>query len=139
MSSSKAFRAALILLFGFGVFIAAQPIGASDAEAKRGFGAASIAGARVINRSGKEKKEEGEEANQADEDEGAEEAKSAESESEKAAVVTPAPVPAAPAVVLKPQDPDVPGCSTGMLCIVCVAGCNGPTNGIIHATPKPLR
>lgn len=147
MSRSKAVRAALILLFGFGVLVAAQPFGASDAEAKRGFGRASLAGARVINRS-TEKKEDGEEANQSEEDGDEEASKSSEAgtdgtaavATEKAAVVTPATTPAAaPAVVLKPLDLDVPGCATGMMCTVCVAGCNGPTNGIVHATPKLQR
>lgn len=36
----------------------------------------------------------------------------------------------------KPKEIDVPGCSTGMICTVCLAGCNGAVNVIVHAVPK---
>jgi len=37
-------------------------------------------------------------------------------------------------------DTDVPGCATGMMCTVCLAGCDGSINGIVDAqvkTPLP--
>ncbi len=48
-----------------------------------------------------------------------------------AAAVTVAP----PAMIID----DVPGCTPGKMCIVCVAGCRGPRNGIIHAAPRAAR
>lgn len=38
-----------------------------------------------------------------------------------------------------PADIDVAGCGAGMACIVCVAGCNGSINTIVHAMPKATR
>ncbi len=38
-----------------------------------------------------------------------------------------------------PPDVEVAGCGAGMSCIVCVAGCNGSVNTIIHAMPKATR
>ncbi len=39
-------------------------------------------------------------------------------------------------------DIDVPGCPTGMICTVCLAGCQGDIGGIVDAqtkTPPPLQ
>jgi hypothetical protein len=40
------------------------------------------------------------------------------------------------------KDIDVPGCAAGMICTVCLAGCEGSINSIIDAqpmTPRPKR
>ena len=36
-------------------------------------------------------------------------------------------------------DIDVPGCATGMICTVCLAGCGGPVNSIVDAQPMTPR
>lgn len=46
-----------------------------------------------------------------------------------------------PAPAVAEQDIDVPGCTTGMICTVCVAGCTGDVGGIVDAqvkTPMPV-
>lgn len=157
MSRSTAIRAALIFLFGFGVLVAAQPFGASDAEAKRGFGRAAVGGVSAYRAANRDNPSEdnSEQSNSADEqtpdaenadtpasetatrgDAKPEEATS--NEPATAAVVTPVtPAPeAAKPVILKALVPDVPGCAAGMMCTVCVAGCNGTSNSIIHVMPK---
>lgn len=60
---------------------------------------------------------------------------------EEQANAPPAPPVAAVVKVVKPapvvrKDAEVAGCAPGKLCIVCVAGCNGTVNGIVHAAPK---
>ena len=38
------------------------------------------------------------------------------------------------------KDIDVPGCAPGMICTVCLAGCEGSVNSIVDAqvkTPEP--
>ena len=37
------------------------------------------------------------------------------------------------------RDLEVEGCAVGMICIVCLAGCNGEPNIIVHAAPKASR
>lgn len=37
----------------------------------------------------------------------------------------------------KPIETVVAGCSTGMMCVVCVAGCAGDVNVIVHAERRP--
>lgn len=37
------------------------------------------------------------------------------------------------------KDIDVPGCTTGMICTVCLAGCNGSVNSIIDEQPMTPR
>lgn len=45
--------------------------------------------------------------------------------------------PRARALSVRPlQDIDVPGCPTGMICTVCLAGCRGEAGGIVDAQPK---
>jgi hypothetical protein len=49
------------------------------------------------------------------------------------------PIPAAPSATALNQDTDVPGCTAGMICTVCLAGCDGTINGIVDAEPKTPR
>lgn len=44
------------------------------------------------------------------------------------------PVKAAP--ISKQKDIDVPGCTIGMICTVCLAGCYGDNNSIVHESRK---
>jgi hypothetical protein len=45
--------------------------------------------------------------------------------------------PPARAMSVRPlQDLDVPGCPTGMICTVCLAGCQSDVGGIVNAQPK---
>ena len=49
------------------------------------------------------------------------------------------PIPAAGRVSAAIQDIDVPGCMAGMICTVCLAGCDGSINSIVNAQPKTPR
>ena len=49
-------------------------------------------------------------------------------------------VPAAGSGMTASKDIDVPGCAAGMMCTVCLAGCDGSINAIVDAqvkTPEP--
>ncbi len=49
-------------------------------------------------------------------------------------------IPAAGSGSAANRDIDVPGCGTGLICTVCLAGCNGPVNSIVDYelhTPRP--
>jgi hypothetical protein len=49
-------------------------------------------------------------------------------------------IPAASSAMSASKDIDVPGCAAGMICTVCLAGCDGSINGIVDAqvkTPEP--
>jgi hypothetical protein len=48
---------------------------------------------------------------------------------------TPSPIPAA----TLDKDIDVPGCAAGMICTVCLAGCDGSINRIVDAQPMTPR
>jgi hypothetical protein len=37
------------------------------------------------------------------------------------------------------KDVEVPGCAPGNLCTVCIAGCSGDINAIVHSVPKVQR
>ena len=49
------------------------------------------------------------------------------------------PIPAAGPATAANQDIDVPGCGAGMICTVCLAGCDGSINSIVDAEPKTPR
>ena len=37
------------------------------------------------------------------------------------------------------EDAKVAGCAPGMMCTICIAGCSGPTDGIVHAERRTSR
>jgi hypothetical protein len=49
------------------------------------------------------------------------------------------PIPAAGPATAANQDIDVAGCGAGMICTVCLAGCDGSINSIVDAEPKTPR
>jgi hypothetical protein len=115
---------------GLALVAAALPLMTSDAEARRKVTADAAPAVRTINRSTEEKSTE--EPAATDED------ATASSSGDAAAPVARAQsvVKAKAAKVSKPADIEVPGCSPGMICTVCLAGCNGAVNVIVHAVPK---
>ena len=48
-------------------------------------------------------------------------------------------IPGAASQTAANRDIDVPGCAVGMICTVCLAGCEGPVNSIVDAEPKTPR
>lgn len=44
-----------------------------------------------------------------------------------------------PTAVAADKDIDVPGCAAGMICTVCLAGCDGSINSIVDAQPMTPR
>lgn len=49
------------------------------------------------------------------------------------------PIPAAGPAKAANRDIDVPGCGAGMICTVCLAGCDGSINSIVDVEPKTPR
>jgi hypothetical protein len=148
-------RAAARLVLAVALLGAAVPLTASDAEARKGAAArAAVVGGAAVVRAQRANAGEGErEAEAKEEGEAEGDAARAADGSAKggeastgtdvaAAADQSQPVRAQSATIASrpapvPQkDPEVPGCGTGMLCTVCVAGCTGATLGIIHAAPK---
>ncbi len=92
--------------------------------------AASAGGATIrhINRSSEEKS--------AQEEPAIEDATAAQGTEATSPVRAQAVIKTKPATVATRKDADVPGCGPGMICTVCIAGCTGAVNVIVHAAPK---
>jgi hypothetical protein len=133
----KAIRAATRLAFSLVIFAAAMPMSSVEAEAKRGITV------RTINSAASDRHPDEETEKSSGEVAPAEEAVSSEPDVEAAPQTPPETVARAQAVTMakKPASPAVfvervvPGCSPGMACTVCLAGCNGAVNVIVHTAP----
>jgi hypothetical protein len=137
-------KAFLRLALAVSVVAIMAPLASHDAEAgravrrhSRGVGAAITARAAAASA-----REGVSNTNSAEESEaGGEDHKRADVDAASAPAVLPR---ASVAKVLKAasvvnKDDDVPGCGAGNLCTVCVAGCNGEVNAIVHSVPKAQR
>ncbi|MEZ5815823.1 MAG: hypothetical protein R3D44_01920 [Hyphomicrobiaceae bacterium] len=138
MSLHFKLRASASLVLGLALFAAAVPFVSGDAEARGRGGKIINAGAAAARAHSHEATDKtaaenpaGHEADSAVDATAPAPAGSAASTSARAQSVTPATV-----RMSKPKDTDVPGCSPGMMCIVCLAGCNGAVNSIVHEAPK---
>ena len=130
MTMQSILRAVARTFVGLALVAGSLPLMANDAEAGRKISAADAAPVvRTINRNKEEKTTE----------EPAAQAEDATASSDNEAAT---PVARAQAVIKSkaakviPKDIEVPGCSPGMICTVCLAGCNGAVNVIVHAVPK---
>ena len=66
-------------------------------------------------------------------------ARGSESSTDAYDPLAPPRLPPAHAMSVRPfQDLDVPGCATGMICTVCLAGCSGEIGGIVDSQSKTL-
>jgi hypothetical protein len=131
MTLQSTLRAFARTFVGLALVAGSLPLMANDAEAGRRVSAASAAPVvRTINRDKEEKTTE-EPAAQAED-------VTASSDNEAAPPVARAQavVKSKAAKVTRAKDIEVPGCSPGMICTVCLAGCNGAVNVIVHAVPK---
>lgn len=116
--------------FALALVAASLPLMASDAEARRKISSAAVPAVRTINRNQEEKKAEDAEAQ-------AEDATAASANDAAPPVArAQAMVKSKAAPMSKAKDIEVPGCSPGMICTVCLAGCNGTVNVIVHSVPK---
>jgi len=132
MSPQIALRASARILLGLTLVITALPFASSDAEAGRIRGSAVSAGSAAVrykNRESAEKDAQEEHATPED-------ATAVDGGEANGPVRAQAVVKAKPAKVVTRKDIDVPGCSPGMICTVCLAGCSGAVNVIVHAVPK---
>jgi hypothetical protein len=131
MSPQTALRASARFLVGLSLVIAALPMAPADAEAGRMKGAAMSGGGAAVrhhNRSSEEKNSTAEPA--------IEDATAAAEGGEAGGPVRAQAVVKTKPIQSTPKEIDVPGCSPGMICTVCLAGCNGAVNVIVHAVPK---
>jgi hypothetical protein len=136
MSLRSVLRVSARISIGLVLAAAALPLSYSDAEARGGFKGkvvnAGAAGARHHDASEETSSEAPDTASQD---------ATTDAAAETPAVPAAAPLRAqaitkAPVQKIAPKDADVPGCTTGMICIVCLAGCNGDVNMIVHSVPK---
>lgn len=139
MSLHTALRASARIFLGVVIVAAALPLTVGDAEARRGRASVASSADTTSRTPAKTSEEQPSEAPASSThaapdavDATAETSAGSAAEPVRAQVVTTA----KPLKKAAPKDADVPGCTTGMLCIVCLAGCNNTVNSIVHSVPK---
>jgi len=138
MSLRTALRAPARIFLGLAILAATLPLTVGDAEARRG--RSSVASSDTVFRNSAKAAAEQPSETPASSTDAAPDAVDATAEASagsaaepvRAQVVTAA----KPLKKAAPKDADVPGCTTGMLCIVCLAGCNNTANSIVHSVAK---
>jgi hypothetical protein len=120
-------RAAVRLTLAAAMFAAVAPLAASDTEAKVIRSGARTVGRALVNRT--QAPAEAPAASKSTEDATAPVTGSGETPIAKAQTITP--------VVVEKKPIEVPGCATGQICIVCLAGCPTGTDSIVHAHRAP--
>ena len=138
MTLLSACRISARVLLGLAIFAASMPLSAGDAEARRVRVNPIGVGATIMRQNNRNS----EASSSATESGGAEDATAGEAADNFGADATPRAMAAKAGPAVTPpvnRDLEVEGCAVGMICIVCLAGCNGEPNIIVHAAPKASR
>jgi hypothetical protein len=130
MSLHGALRASARIFFSLAILAATLPLTSGNADARRRIGKSISAAVERNHHSASE-----EQASPEQRPAGLDDA-TADTENLTQAPVRPVVRANAARVITKPKDIDVPGCAVGMICTVCIAGCNDGANPIVHAVPK---
>ncbi|MGD9804439.1 MAG: hypothetical protein AB7E81_18205 [Hyphomicrobiaceae bacterium] len=133
MSLHGVLRASARIFFSLALLAAILPLTSGDAEARRRGGKTISAGTGVERNHHNVSEQASPGQHPADVDDAT---AGTENANQSQAPVQPVVRASAARVITKPKDIDVPGCSIGMICTVCIAGCNDGGNPIVHAVPK---